>query len=303
MNAIPNRRNRQILKAIQVASWILTLFFISALGWAVYQAVITGNQLPIWAWAGVLTLFAAAAGLIVAFAVYRGVAAQVGPFDFEAAGRASGVLMRESKRVDPAGAQILSAEIKMLEGILKLEGGSMAALQADFEYDQADWQAPVVDYAVDADQQLGRLKLEQRSTGRPAMRQGRCEWQLKLNRDLPTEIEIVFGAGEAELDLKDLNLTHLRVKGGVGKMSLDLSGSLSHSLEASIETGIGDTLIHLPSSIGVRVESYVGFGNIQARGLKQDGPIYTNSLYGQTKENLDLIIEGGIGKIKLESNE
>ena len=293
------RSNRPFMQAIQYISWAVNLIFLLALIWAIYQAVIKGNSLPVWAWLGLVTLFAAAIGLVVAVIVYRGVAGQVGPFDFRPSSRVAGELKSEARRVEASGANSLRAEIKMMAGVLRLVGGATDVLDASFTYDDADWKPPVVEYRVDAEGQAV-LVVEQKPTGRPAMRQGRCEWVIRLNRNLPSELNVKFGAGQADLRLGGLALDRLRVESGVGELAVDFSGEWGRSLEAFIKAGIGDTVVRLPQNAGVRVRSTVGLGSVQPHGLAWDGEAYTNSLYGQAAVTLDITVEGGIGKIKLE---
>jgi hypothetical protein len=68
------------------------------------------------------------------------------------------------------------------EGLSKQYKGS-------FTYDDADWKPPDEEYAVDAAGQ-GNLMVKQRATHRPAMHQGRSEWLIHLNQDLPTELSL-----------------------------------------------------------------------------------------------------------------
>jgi len=293
------RRNRPLIQAIQHISWAVNLIFLLALIWAVYQVVINGNPLPIWAWLGLGTLFAAAIGLVVAVIVCRGVAGQVGPFDFRPSSRVASELKSEARRVEASGANSLRAEIKMMAGVLRLMGGATDVLDASITYDDADWKPPAVAYAVDAAGR-GDLVVKQRATHRPAMRQGRCEWVIRLNSEIPTELNVKFGAGKADLRLGGLALDRLRVESGVGELALDLSGEWGRSAEAFIKAGIGDTVLRLPQNTGVRVQSTVGLGSIQPNGLAWDGEAYTNALYGQAAVTLDITVEGGIGKIKLE---
>ncbi len=65
------RVNQQLKQAIRYVSWVVNLIFLLALIWALYQAFVTGNRLPAWAWLGVVALFAAAVGLMVTYIVYR----------------------------------------------------------------------------------------------------------------------------------------------------------------------------------------------------------------------------------------
>lgn len=290
------------MRVIQTLSRLVTLIFLVALIWAIYQAAVNGNPLPAWVWLGVVVLFAVAIGLGVAVVVYRGVAAQAGPFDFRPSSHVTGELKSETSRVEAGGANSLRAEIKMTQGVLELMGGAADVMEAGFTYDDADWKPPLVEYAVDAAGR-GDLVVKQRATRRPAMRQGRSEWVIRLNPDLPTELNVRFGAGLADLRLAGLTLTRLRVESGVGELALDLSGEWKRSLEAFVKTGIGDTTLRLPQNAGVRVQSMVGLGSIQPHGLTWDGEAYTNALYGQAAVTLDITVEGGMGKLNLEQSD
>lgn len=292
-------RKSPLMRIIQIVSWIITAFFLVALAWALYEALVNGNPLPIWAWLGLLVLFAVAVGLGVMAVVYRGVSREVGPFNFNPTGQVTGELVNTTRRVAAGGASALQANLKMTEGILQVMGGAGEAMQVSFTYDNADWKPPQVDYAVDA-AGLGNLQVEQKATGRPAMRQGRCEWVVRLGQQLPTDLFVRFGAGKAELRLADIRLTRLRVESGVGELVLDLRGEWQHSLVAEVRAGIGDTTLHLPENAGVRVFSSVGFGSIHPQGMEWDGEAYTNALYGKAAANLEITLEGGMGKITIE---
>lgn len=294
-----NLSNPRVIKVIQTLSWVITLIFLLALMGAIYQAVVNGNPLPVWAWLGFLILLAVAIGLGVAFVVYRGVVAQTGPFDFRPSTNVTGELKRETRQVEVDEASRLGVDINMTAGILQLMGGTTDVMDAQFTYDDADWKQPLIEYAVDAAGQ-GNLVVEQGATHRPAMRPGRCEWHICLSQHLPTELNVKFGAGKADLRLAGLRLTRLKVESGVGELTLDLGGQWIHDLEAFIKSGIGDTVIRLPQDVGVRVQSTVGLGSIHPHGLIRNGQAYTNALYGHAGANLELTIEGGIGKISLE---
>jgi hypothetical protein len=78
----PKRMSQQVMRAIQALSRVVTLIFLLTLVLAIYQAFVTGNPLPIWAWLGIVVLFAVAVGSLVALIVYRGVVEQAGPLTF-----------------------------------------------------------------------------------------------------------------------------------------------------------------------------------------------------------------------------
>jgi len=297
-----NLQNPRLVRVIQIVSQVVTAVFLAALGWTVFQAVVNGNPVPLWAWLGLLTLLAVAVGLGVMVVVYRSVSRETGPIGMRPAGQVAGELRQETRQVDAAGARALRSDIQMTLGVLRLSGGAAGAMEAEFTYDDADWKPPEVDYAVDADG-LGALTVRQGTTHRPAMRQGRCEWTVRLNEQLPTELRVKFGAGDAEMRLAGMAVERLRVDSGVGELALDLSGEWAHNLEAFVKAGIGDTTIRLPRNAGVRVQTTVNLGSVKADGLARDGSLYTNAAYGQVPVTLDITVEGAMGKLTLAQED
>jgi len=291
-------RNPRLIKTIQILSQVITAIFIVSLVWVIYQAFVNGNPLPAWAWLGIITLLAVVIGLGVALVVYRAVSAQAGPFDFELSTKTRSDLQHETRQVQANGATSLETDIKMTAGVLRLAGGTAKIMEADFTYDAADWKQPKIAYALSEAGQ-GDLTIEQGATHRPAMRPGRCEWRISLNEHLPTGLNVTFGAGKAELELAGLRLTRLHVESGVGELFLNLSDPLADDLAAFVKCGIGDVVIRLPRDTGIRVQSSVGLGRFEQHGLTRDGDAFTNALFGQTAANLQLTLEGGIGKIVL----
>ena len=153
----------------------------------------------------------------------------------------------------------------------------------------------------------------------------RYEWDLRLNDDVPMDLQVSVGAGRTDLRLGSLSLTSLDVAGGAGEILVDLSGSASlttldissgagvltvdltgawqNDLEATIEGGVGKRVLILPRNTGVRVKVAVAVGDVDADGLTKEGPYYTNDAYGQSEVTLYLEIEGGVGGTELRLGE
>jgi hypothetical protein len=293
------RPSRKVLGVIQIISWILTGIFLLGLVYAVYQAVTTGDPLPVWVWIALIAVFAVIIGLVVAIVIYRAVVDQVGPFDFRAGGRVSGELVTETERIDAGPVAALRTVVDMTEGILHLSGGTDAAMEASFVFDNADWEKPLVEYIADSGNQ-GNLSVKQLPAKRHSMHQGRNEWILRLNDALPTDLHVKFGVGQADLVLSGLELTGLDINNGVGLTTIDLRGEWGRSLSAHIKGGIGDIKLRLPDNIGVRIDTLVNLGNVAARGFKKKDDVYINDPYGTTPVSLDIALESGIGKVTLE---
>jgi hypothetical protein len=210
----------------------------------------------------------------------------------------SGEMERESQTIDLENAQSVRAELRMGAGELNVTGGADALMEADFAYNVADWE-PEVDYDVSGD--TGELIVEQGSGADiPLGGEARNEWDLRFNDDVPIDLNVQMGAGESDLDLDSLTLTGLDLQMGAGETTVDLTGSYDRDIAASIEGGVGEATVELPSEIGVRVNAEGGLGQINAEGLQREGDAYVNDAYGDSDVTLDVDVRGGVGKINLE---
>jgi N-terminal domain of toast_rack, DUF2154 len=209
-----------------------------------------------------------------------------------------GKMQRESKSVDLKNAQSARAQLKMGAGELNLTGGADRLMEGEFSYNVSDWK-PKVSYDVSG--QEGELVVKQRSAeGARLGAEARNEWDIRLNDEVPTDLVVQMGAGESDLDLDSLALTGVDLQMGAGKTTVDLTGDYAQSFEASIQGGVGEATVLLPSEVGVKAKAEGGLGKINAKGLKRVGNSYVNDAYGESDVNLSVDVQGGIGAINLE---
>ncbi len=209
-----------------------------------------------------------------------------------------GDLQRESRSIQLENAQSVRADLRMGAGELNVSGGADALMEGDFSYNVADWK-PEVDYNVSGD--TGELIVEQGSSeGVPLGADARNEWDVRLSDEVPTNLVVEMGAGESDLDLDSLTLTGLTLHMGAGTTTVDLTGDYGRDFDASIEGGVGEATVVLPSEVGVRVRAEGGLGKINAKGLRREGDSYVNDAYGDSEVTLDIDVQGGVGQINLE---
>lgn len=213
-------------------------------------------------------------------------------------GQEVGEMQRESRSVDLGNAQSVRAHLMMGAGELNVTGGADALMEGDFSYNVADWK-PEVDYGVTGDS--GDLTVKQGSgEGVRLGGEARNEWDLRFNDEVPTDLRAEMGAGESNLDLDSLALTGLDLQMGAGDLTVDLTGDYGQDVDASIQGGVGEATVQLPSEVGVRVIAKGGLGRINAEGLQREGDAYVNDAYGDSDVTLDVDVQGGVGEINLE---
>jgi hypothetical protein len=231
-----------------------------------------------------------------------------------------GRLQTESRSVALGSAASVSVEIFMAAGELEVSGGAGDLLEAGFTYNVEELK-PEVSYSA-AQLIVSTPDIEVGIGSLWDLDDYRYEWELRLNEDVPMEMNIDMGAGRADLMLGTLSLTSLDIDTGAGDVSVDVSGASSltrlslemgagkvtadltgdwqEDLDAVFQGGVGDLTVRLPRTVGVRVDIEGGLGQVDVTGLSRDGDVYANDAYGESDVTLRIEIEGGVGRINLQ---
>lgn len=204
-------------------------------------------------------------------------------------------LVHDTHSLALLGAKDVNANIEMPAGRLTLTGGASDLLDSEFSYDREEGK-PSVDYSVNE----GHGQLTVTQEGHHLHFGGtRNDWNLRFGGNEPLDLTLKMGAGQSDLNFRDLNLQRLQVNVGAGQMNLDLTGPRTTDLDAEIHGGVGSATIRLPRDIGVIVHASGGIGTIQTGGLSRENGAYVNAAYGKSATNINLEVHGGIGEIDL----
>ena len=209
-----------------------------------------------------------------------------------------GPVQHLQKSIDLDKTEMARVEIKMGAGELQVDGGSPKLLDAGFDYN-IDASKPVVHY--EASSFRGELTIEQPS-GFHGGTNSTYKWNLHLNDKLPLDIVTHLGAGEAHMNLGSMNLRSVEVHMGVGQVELDLRGKPARDYNVEIHGGIGQAIVHLPSTVGIVANASGGIGDIEVHGLEKHNGRWTNSAYEHSPVTIHLEVKGGIGNITLTAD-
>ncbi len=260
---------------------------------------------------------------------------------------ACGELQTVTSQIDQGDADEVRTEIEMGAGELVIMNGAESLMNAEFTFNVNKFE-PTVEYDVTDSMGLLSVKpsFKLRFGDLRGCLQPKNKWDIKLNNEVPMDLHVELGAGDAILNLSDLTLTNLDVEIGAGDVDIDISGNDSinsfdvevgvgdvvinlsntslvafdlefgagdldidftgdreNDLMASLEVGVGDVDLELPTDIGVKVVPMRGIVPVNAPDFRRDGNAFINGAFGQADVNIVIEIEMGVGGITLESKE
>jgi hypothetical protein len=208
----------------------------------------------------------------------------------------NGPMEHESRVIPRDASKSLRVDLRMGAGTLRVSGGSDKLLAGDFSYNVREWKP---DIRYNSNETRGTLSIEQPGRHHTTIGRTRYEWNLRLNDEVPTDLNVNFGAGEATLDVGSLYLRVVDVNMGVGQLVLDLRGAPRHDYEVHIQGGVGEATVRLPATVGVSARGSGGIGSISVRGLHKEGSRWINDAYDSSKVQIRVDVSGGIGAINL----
>jgi hypothetical protein len=179
----------------------------------------------------------------------------------------------------------LSQEDMLIQGVAELHRGEK--LEQDFRVDgdtailglrsTGNWSAPFVGW------------------------EGDKTWDLQLSRDVPIKLEVDAGVGDAAINLERMDLTGLKLKVGVGRMTVVLP--IRGDFSARVDGGVGDLVVKVPKGMELRVHASSGIGQpSMPPGYRRDGDVYYSPGYEDADNRIDLTLDQGIGRIVIQEH-
>ena len=131
--------------------------------------------------------------------------------------------------------------------------------------------------------------------------------QVKIDFSEPNLIEMKYmdiecGVGKFRLEnLGNANFSTLNFDAGVGSYELDFSGRLHRNADVDLEIGMGKLVVYLPRNIGVRMRVDKSFlCSFDIDDVYKQDDTYTNDNWGKVAANLDMRIDAGVAKVRVE---
>ncbi len=225
-----------------------------------------------------------------------------------------------TKSIDKEDIELMNAKISLPGGRLYIGGNNNKLATTKFTFSDNDWE-PFMDFYVRNG--IGNLNIEFDRGNIDFDLDGDDEvnrWDIELNKEIPTnldvkigggigrfdlagfnlnEVEVTLGGGEIYLDLRNTSIPDLEFKGGAGEATVDLTGERNHDLDADFTCGFGELTIKLPSHVNIDIHATGILGEINHRGLMKDGNHYYSPDYDDSGIRMRIDVVGGMGELNL----
>jgi len=124
------------------------------------------------------------------------------------------------------------------------------------------------------------------------------EWDIKLNRDVPMALRLDTGASQSELDLRELNVSDLRLSTGASKTDVTLPANAGMT-NVRVELGAASLDITVPQGVAARIRSEHGMSAIEvdATRFPYSNGIYESTDYSSAQNKADIQIQAGAGRV------
>jgi len=204
-------------------------------------------------------------------------------------------MREEAILVEKDKAKALEVDIDLGVGEMNVSGGAKEWVEGNAEYNVKKL-APQVDYDLHGD--TGEVEIKHKGSTKLGLSNIKNTWAIQLNDSIPMDLSVETGASLANLDLQGLQLEKLDIEAGVGDLTVNLGGDWKKSFTTTIETGVGQTTVILPSKVGVKLTTEKGIGSSNVEGLMSKGNgVYVNEAYDKADVVLEVNSELGIGEI------
>jgi hypothetical protein len=141
------------------------------------------------------------------------------------------------------------------------------------------------------------------------MRSGKQKWNLdemegnetniRMNLIPVWDIRVEMGAGEAIFDLTPYKVSSLRFEGGAASFEAKI-GSLEPLTNVTVETGVANIEIEVPTESGCRIVVDSGLSSKDFIGfIKQSDGTYETSNYSTATNKINISLKGGLSSFEV----
>jgi hypothetical protein len=121
-------------------------------------------------------------------------------------------------------------------------------------------------------------------------------WDLKLNRQIPLDLQVSLGAGRADVDMTSLTVRQAEVSLGVGQVKVVLPDA--GRLRVKISGAVGETTVVIPEGLEARIDIDAALVSRHLpSSYRRHDNVYISPGYERADRRVDLEVSQAIGSI------
>ena len=121
------------------------------------------------------------------------------------------------------------------------------------------------------------------------------------NRTRMRDLDVNVGAADfSARQLANANADQIRVRGGIGSVDLDFSGTWTHDLSVTTRLVLGKLTLRLPPDVGVRVEVQRVAAGFEHAGLEKRDDAWYSPNFDAAKYKMRVRAETFFGQIEIQ---
>ena len=126
------------------------------------------------------------------------------------------------------------------------------------------------------------------------------DWDVSLNPQIPIALTMNVGANKAMLDLRDLNLTDLKMETGASDTHLTLPALGRY--RADFDLGAASLEVTVPDGLSARIHASIGAASLAVNESRfpRSGSYYQSPDYDSAVNSVDMTIDAGAASIKVK---
>jgi hypothetical protein len=125
------------------------------------------------------------------------------------------------------------------------------------------------------------------------------DWDVALNSQIPTALTLNVGANKSTLDLRDLNLTDLKLETGASETRVTLPANGRY--HADFDLGAASLEVTVPDGLSARIRASVGMAGVSVDESRfpRSGGYYQSPDFDSASNSVDMTIDAGAASIKV----
>jgi hypothetical protein len=127
---------------------------------------------------------------------------------------------------------------------------------------------------------------------------GGYDWDVRLNGDVPMVLECETGASKSMLDLRDLQITELKLETGASATEVMLPASAGFT-RVKVQAGAARVDLRVPGGVAARIKASAGLASVTVDQTRFPGGDnrYQSPDYETAANKVDIDIETGVGAV------